>query len=98
MYSEDNQDRLLYASEDPYNPSTYAGAWVTGTLDFNGANRSNWDPDQDITKSPMWPYCGKNYSIWRCPSDRSYGDGGDRDQAARALDVHEHLPRRLGRH
>ena len=55
MYSDDNQDRLLYASEDPYNPNTYAGAWVTGTLDFNPANRSNWDPNQDITKSPMWP-------------------------------------------
>jgi len=72
MYSDDNHDRLLYASEDPYNPSTYAAAWVTGTLDFSPGNRSNWDPDQDITKSPMWPYCGKNLSIWRCPSDRSF--------------------------
>jgi prepilin-type N-terminal cleavage/methylation domain-containing protein len=71
MYSDDNLDRLLYASENPYDPSTFAGAWVTGTLDFNPGNRSNWDPDQDITKSPMWPYCGKNYGIWRCPSDRS---------------------------
>ena len=25
MYSDDNQDRLLYASEDPYDPSTYRG-------------------------------------------------------------------------
>jgi prepilin-type N-terminal cleavage/methylation domain-containing protein len=72
MYSDDNQDRLLYASEDPYNPSTYAGAWVTGTLDFNPGNRSNWDPNQDITKSPMWPYCGRSLAIWKCPADRSF--------------------------
>src|SRR5215212_6191191 len=35
MYSDDNLDRLLYASEDPYHPETYAGAWVTETLDFD---------------------------------------------------------------
>ncbi len=71
MSSDDNQDRLLYASENPYDPSSYAGAWVTGTLDFNGGNPSNWDPNQDITKSPMWPYCSRNLSIWKCPADRS---------------------------
>ncbi|MEO6182405.1 MAG: type II secretion system protein [Verrucomicrobiota bacterium] len=71
MYSDDNHDRLLFASEDPLNPDTFAGSWVTGTLDFRPSNRSNWDPDQDITKSPMWPYCGKSLSIWKCPSDRS---------------------------
>ena len=71
MYSDDNQDRLLYASENPYDPSSNAGAWVTGTLDFSGDNPSNWDPNQDITKSPMWPYCSRNVSIWKCPADRS---------------------------
>ena len=34
MYSDDNQDRLLYASELPWDPSTFGGAWVTGTLDL----------------------------------------------------------------
>ena len=71
MYSDDNQERLLYASEDPYDPNSNAGAWVTGTLDFSGGNRSNWDPNQDITKSPMWPYCSRSLSIWKCPADRS---------------------------
>ena len=71
MYSDDNQDRLLYASENPYDPSTFESAWVTGTLDFNPGNRSNWDPNQDITKSLMWPYCSRNLSIWKCPTDRS---------------------------
>jgi prepilin-type N-terminal cleavage/methylation domain-containing protein len=71
MYSDDNHDRLLFASENPYDPPTVEGAWVTGTLDFNPANPSNWDPSLTIEKSPMWPYCGKHLSIWKCPSDRS---------------------------
>jgi prepilin-type N-terminal cleavage/methylation domain-containing protein len=72
MYSDDSNERLLYASELPYLPETRAASWVTGTLNFDPANRSNWDPDADITKSPMWPYCGKSLGIWKCPSDRSY--------------------------
>src|SRR5688572_8537196 len=71
MYVDDNQDRLPYASENPLASPPTVGAWVTGTLDFSPGNRSNWDPDQDITKSPIWPYCGKNLTIWRCPSDKS---------------------------
>jgi type II secretory pathway pseudopilin PulG len=71
MYSDDNQERLPYASELPYDPSTYAAAWVTGTLDFDPANRSNWDPEVDIKKSPLWPYCGNILSLWKCPADRS---------------------------
>jgi len=71
MYAEDNNDRLVYASEYPWDASTYAQSWVTGTLDMNPDNRSNWDPNQDITRSPLWQYCGNNLSIWRCPADRS---------------------------
>jgi len=70
LYTEDNQDLLLYASSkpantfDPYN-------WCNGRIDFDPANASNWDPTVDIMKSPMWPYCGKNLGIWKCPADRS---------------------------
>jgi len=71
MYSDDNQERLLYASEMPRLPDTVNAAWVTGTLDFNPANSANWDPDVNIKKSPMWPYCGNNLGIWKCPADRS---------------------------
>ena len=52
MYSDDNQDRLLYASEDPYNPSTYAGAWVTGTLDFNPAQSLELGPQPGHHQEP----------------------------------------------
>ena len=54
MYAEDSNDRLLFASEDPTTAQTFAATapftWVTGTLDMNPANRSNWDPEQDIKK------------------------------------------------
>ncbi|MEK6884968.1 MAG: type II secretion system protein [Nanoarchaeota archaeon] len=71
MYSDDNQDKLVYASELTDDPDTFPYTWVTGTLDFNGNNRSNWDVDKDIKKSPIWIYCGNSISIWKCPADYS---------------------------
>ena len=75
MYAEDSNDRLLFASEDPTTAQTFAATapftWVTGTLDMNPNNRSNWDPEQDIKKSPMWKYCGTSLAIWKCPADFS---------------------------
>ncbi|HTL55776.1 MAG TPA: prepilin-type N-terminal cleavage/methylation domain-containing protein [Candidatus Limnocylindrales bacterium] len=62
-YVDDNVDRLPQA----FGPSQ----WVTGNLDFNGANRSNWDIYQDLAKSLLWQYCGKNAKVWKCPSDSS---------------------------
>ncbi len=73
MYSDDNQDRLLYASDNPYDASTSASTWVTGYLQwYDPQDPANWDPNHDITKSPMWPYCGRSLSIWKCPADRSF--------------------------
>jgi len=70
MWSDDNQDRLLYSeSIDSIGGTT---AWVTGILDYNPANQSNWNPSTDIMKSPLWLYCGTNLGIWKCPSDQSY--------------------------
>ncbi|MBM3880047.1 MAG: type II secretion system protein [Verrucomicrobia bacterium] len=64
LYVDDNQDKL---------PSAWrrAGEWISGDLDFSGANPSNWDINQDIVKSPLWPYCGQSAGIWRCPADKS---------------------------
>src|SRR5205823_8327497 len=58
--------------ENPSDRQTYGCSWITGTLDNNPSNASNWDPNQDITKSPMWKYCGNNLGIWKCPSDFSF--------------------------
>jgi prepilin-type N-terminal cleavage/methylation domain-containing protein len=72
MYTDDNGDKLLYSSgaSPAYNPDV--PSWCSGTMDYSGGNRSNWDPSFDIMRSPMWPYCGKTYAIFKCPSDKSY--------------------------
>ena len=71
MYSDENREKLLFASGLPPYTSNDPDVWVSGNMDFNPNNRSNWDVNMDINKSPIWPYCGKNYRIWRCPADRS---------------------------
>ena len=67
MYPTDYNDVLLTARND------VAGrvVWVTGTLDYNGGNSSNWDVNRDLARSPLMPYIGTNYAIWKCPADRS---------------------------
>src|SRR2546427_302306 len=72
MYSDDNHDRLLYASDSGPDRIQNNYAWVRGLMDFNPNNLSNWNVETDIKKSPLWPYCGQNASLWRCPADRSY--------------------------
>jgi prepilin-type N-terminal cleavage/methylation domain-containing protein len=63
LYVDDNQDRLP--------PSFGAGQWVNGSLDFNPANRSNWDINQDLTNSLLWNYVGKAAQVFKCPADQS---------------------------
>ena len=64
LYVDDNLDRVI--------PSFgYPNSWIDGSLDFNGGNRSNWDINQDIVKSPLWKYCGNSAGIWKCPADLS---------------------------
>ena len=72
MYSEENSDTLLLASSSTGGAVPGEYVWVNGALNFSPGNRSNWDINQDITRSPMWPYCNKKAEIWRCPADRSY--------------------------
>jgi prepilin-type N-terminal cleavage/methylation domain-containing protein len=72
MYNEDNNDRLVLASEGPNNDETQNPVWVKGLMDFTPSNRSNWDPSVNIMVSPLWKYCGNSVGIWRCPADHSY--------------------------
>ena len=91
MYTEDNRDTMLFASSypvtlrDPY-------TWCNGRIDFNVGNASNWDPTVDIMPSLMWPYCGQNLGIWRCPADRSYVTvGGVRKPRIRTMAMNAYL-------
>jgi len=72
MYSDDNHETLLYASGWwPYTAND-PDVWVGGWLNWNDpSNPSNWDVNQNITQSPLWPYCGKSAAIWKCPADYS---------------------------
>lgn len=68
LYADDYEG-LLLASLDVAGQNRVR--WVSGGLNYS-ANRSNWDPEQDLAKSPMMPYIGEgNYTVWKCPSDRA---------------------------
>jgi type II secretory pathway pseudopilin PulG len=74
MYADDNRDQMVYSSDDGrgnVNPlNEYA--WTATKLDFSAQNRPNWDTNLDIVRRPLWPYTGKNASIYRCPADESF--------------------------
>jgi prepilin-type N-terminal cleavage/methylation domain-containing protein/prepilin-type processing-associated H-X9-DG protein len=63
MYVDDSREVLPFVKADPH-------AWVDGWLDYSAA-RDNWDVDQNIKKSILWPYCGKSAGIFKCPADQS---------------------------
>ncbi len=63
MYADDNNE-LPYVKHGP-------SQWVGGWLDFNGGNAENYNPDLNLKKSVLWPYCGKSLTIFKCPADRS---------------------------
>jgi prepilin-type N-terminal cleavage/methylation domain-containing protein len=86
MYTDDNADKLIYSSGSSTAYNANIPSWCSGTMDYSGANRSNWDPAIDIMRSPMWPYCGNNFAIFKCPSDRSYVlDAGLRKSRVRSM-------------
>jgi len=59
MHADDNQG--VFAT---------SRSWLTGGVNFDGANRSNWDPAVDIMTSPLWPYV-KSVPVFKCPADNS---------------------------
>src|SRR5262245_34987661 len=70
MYAEDNNDKIPFAYADKGTPNDRF-VWVRGILDWNGGNRSNWDPEEDLRRSPLAPYLGNSFGIFKCPADRS---------------------------
>ena len=73
MWTDDNNDLLLYAARtEIYNsPPDNSRVWLLPeSLQFS-ANQTNLDGSVSIRQSPLWPYCGRNASIWHCPSDEA---------------------------
>lgn len=71
MYADDNRDQIVFSSDDGStsgNPLNQY-AWTQGHMDLSPVNRVNWDP-ASLTNSPLWPYCGGRFDIFKCPSDR----------------------------
>ena len=74
MYADDNNERMVYASDAPGYPNDLElreFAWTWTKMDFDPNNSFNWDINADITKRPLWPYCGRNAALYKCPSDQS---------------------------
>jgi prepilin-type N-terminal cleavage/methylation domain-containing protein/prepilin-type processing-associated H-X9-DG protein len=71
LYTEENGGRLPCAAENRNNPAIRAETWITGTLDYDSMNRSNWDPATDILTSPLRFYGADKVLLWKCPADLS---------------------------
>ena len=71
LYPDDYGDLLLASNDLPApNPNRRVN-WVSGGLNFDPNNVSNWDVNQDLVNSPLLPYIGKSYAVWKCPADRA---------------------------
>lgn len=69
QYTEDTNGRLVTCESGQFDNGLTRPVWVQGNLDFNRANSSNFDPNRDLVKSPLWPYLGTNAPIFKCPAD-----------------------------
>lgn len=67
QWSQENDGWLLASA----NISSARPSWMSGTLNFNGANASNYDTNSDLAKSPLWNYLARNPDLVKCPSDAS---------------------------
>jgi prepilin-type N-terminal cleavage/methylation domain-containing protein/prepilin-type processing-associated H-X9-DG protein len=72
LYVDDNNDKVPSAYGNP-------GVWIpggdmswSGNPAIDGGNPYNWNVDLMVKQSLIWPYCGNNPAIWRCPGDNQY--------------------------
>jgi len=78
MYAEDSHDSVPFAYGTVAAAKPYV--WIPSGSPYDlddtpGSERTqgNWDYDNTIRKSPIWPYCGNSVGIWHCPADTSFG-------------------------
>jgi prepilin-type N-terminal cleavage/methylation domain-containing protein/prepilin-type processing-associated H-X9-DG protein len=69
MYADEFKDHLPASFAYPTGqPPEWDGG---GFMDFANGNPVNYDITANLTKGPLWPYCGKNAGIFKCPADNS---------------------------
>jgi prepilin-type N-terminal cleavage/methylation domain-containing protein/prepilin-type processing-associated H-X9-DG protein len=68
MYVENNSDGLPAADGAVPGVPEWDGG---GFMDFAANNPVNFDITVNMTKSPLWKYCGQSTGIWKCPADQS---------------------------
>ena len=68
MYVENNSDGLPAADGAVPGAPEWDGG---GFMDFAANNPVNYDITVNMTKSPLWKYCGQSTGIWKCPADQS---------------------------
>jgi len=66
MYAEENDDKLVACQ----NGIEGRPNWFSGGLSFS-SDPVNWDIENNMTKSPLWPYVGKNPKVFKCPADKA---------------------------
>jgi prepilin-type N-terminal cleavage/methylation domain-containing protein/prepilin-type processing-associated H-X9-DG protein len=74
LYCDDNRDNVPTAwgyPDSDWIPFDLEMSW-TGKPFTDGQNPYNWDVNQVVKASRLWPYCGNSVGIWRCPGDNIY--------------------------
>ncbi|MBI2929978.1 MAG: prepilin-type N-terminal cleavage/methylation domain-containing protein [Verrucomicrobia bacterium] len=66
VYADDDNETLLLARDIADGKRV---VWVKGWIDYSSAP-VNWDVNVDIAKSPLMPYIGNSFSVWKCPADK----------------------------
>jgi len=72
-YADDFGDKLpaAWGQRNDWIPLGFDMSW-SGNPATDGANPNNWNVELVVKKSLLWPYCGNNLAIWRCPGDDKY--------------------------
>ena len=65
LYVDDQNGKIppAYSSNPNFN------SWAYGNLDWNTANRDNWDVTNTLGKGSIWRYTGMTQKIYKCPAD-----------------------------
>jgi len=69
MYADDHNDLLLASLVNDSIKAQGRVQWVEGDFGKPANDPGHWDPQVYIAKSPLMPYIGKSFAIWRCPAD-----------------------------